>query len=252
MKTPFNWTCPYCNCAQVVIKEQQFLESRRFYLDVCKFKECALFFRAIACSNPDCKEVSLTASFSEGEMITSSNGTVHFKTIKVLDEYNLRPTSLAKPQPEFFPEVIVSDYTEACKIRDLSPKASATLSRRVLQGMIRDFCGIHKDSLYLEIKALEEASQAGKAPAGVTSETIEAMHHVRKIGNIGAHMEKDINVIVDVDPAEATTLIALIEMLFKEWYVARKNRENTLARLKAIADQKNVDKKTPQARKEEA
>jgi len=33
--------------------------------------------------------------------------------------------------------------------------------------------------------------------------TWEAIDAVRKLGNIGAHMEKDINVIVDVDPEEA-------------------------------------------------
>ena len=52
------------------------------------------------------------------------------------------PESDAKPQPEFIPEAIRQDYREACRIRDLSPKASATLARRCLQGMIRDFCAI--------------------------------------------------------------------------------------------------------------
>jgi hypothetical protein len=34
-----------------------------------------------------------------------------------------------------------------------------------------------------------------------------AIHAVRTIGNIGAHMEKDINLIVDVDPANPTLAI---------------------------------------------
>lgn len=37
---------------------------------------------------------------------------------------------------------------------------------------------------------------------------------VREIGNIGAHMEADINVIIDVDPDEAQILIDLVELLF--------------------------------------
>jgi hypothetical protein len=45
---------------------------------------------------------------------------------------------------------------------------------------------------------------------------VEAIDIVRNIGNIGAHMEADINVIVDVDPDEAQTLIELIETLFLE------------------------------------
>lgn len=55
----------------------------------------------------------------------------------------------------------------------------------------------------------------------MTWDSIEA---VRKIGNIGAHMEKDINVIVDVDPEEAGLLIGLIESLIDDWYVTRHQR----------------------------
>ena len=39
---------------------------------------------------------------------------------------------------------------------------------------------------------------AGQAPADVQADTVEAIDHVRGIGNIGAHMEADINVIIDV------------------------------------------------------
>jgi hypothetical protein len=41
------------------------------------------------------------------------------------------------------------------------------------------------------------------------------------LGNIGAHMEADVNVIVDVEAGEAKLLIGLIETLVDEWYVAR-------------------------------
>jgi hypothetical protein len=52
--------------------------------------------------------------------------------------WSLIPSSSAKTFPNYVPKVILDDYNEACLIRDLSPKASATLSRRCLQGMIRD------------------------------------------------------------------------------------------------------------------
>jgi hypothetical protein len=127
------------------------------------------------------------------------------------------------------------DYYEACKIRDLSSKASATLSRRVLQGMIRDFCGIKEKTLFHEIYKLETLSEEGKAPQGVTHETIEAMHHIRELGNIGAHMTEATNTIVDVDPDEAQMMIDLVEMLFADWYVARQQRTDKLAALKQAA-----------------
>ena len=81
---------------------------------------------------------------------------------------------------------------------------------------------------------------AGTAPSGVTAESVDAIDHVREIGNIGAHMEKDINLIIDVDPGEAEALIALIELLFDEWYVARHNRQERLGQLKLIADEKKA------------
>jgi hypothetical protein len=136
--------------------------------------------------------------------------------------------------PSCVPAAITADYTEACLIRDLSPKASATLSRRCLQGMIRDFWKISKARLVDEIKELQ---------SHIDSTTWDAIDAVRSVGNIGAHMEKDINVIVDVEPEEAQLLIGLIELLIKEWYVARHDREQRVAAISALAQQKAAQKK---------
>ncbi len=48
-------------------------------------------------------------------------------------------------------------------------------------------------------------------------------------------MERDINVIVDVGPGEAQALIELIELLFREWYVARHERAERIAGIGALA-----------------
>ncbi len=130
--------------------------------------------------------------------------------------------------PDWLPKPIRDDYEEACLIRDLSPKASATLSRRALQGMVRDFWGIKKGRLIDEIDALKDT---------VDPITWKAIDAVRSIGNIGAHMEKDINVIVEVEPDEAKKLIQLIEILVDDWYVARHDREE---RLKAVIELKEA------------
>ena len=92
----------------------------------------------------------------------------------------------AKVFPDYVPAAIRADYLEACLVRDLSPKASATLSRRCLQGMIRDFWGIKKARLIDEIEALKDKTD---------ELTWEAIDSVRSIGNIGAHMQKDIDLI---------------------------------------------------------
>ena len=134
------------------------------------------------------------------------------------------------------------DYLEACLIREKSPKASATLARRCLQGMIRDFCGITKPTLFKEVEELERRVNEDKAPKGVEPEHMAAIDALRKLGNIGAHMEKDISLIIEVDPGEAQALIELIEMLFEEWYVARKKRQDRLAAIVKIADDKDAAK----------
>lgn len=155
------------------------------------------------------------------------------------------PPSSAKPQPDYIPQPIRDDYNEACAIRDLSPKASATIIRRCLQGMIRDFCGIAKKRLVDEIDELRARVHDGRAPHGVQADTVEAIDQVRGIGNIGAHMEADINVIVDVDPDEAQILVELVELLFAEWYVARETRTQRLAKLKLIVDEKVRQRQLP-------
>ncbi|UOV00141.1 DUF4145 domain-containing protein [Chryseobacterium daecheongense] len=116
----------------------------------------------------------------------------------------------------------------------LSPKASATLSRRCLQGIIRDFWGISKSRLIDEINAIEEKVDP------LTWKSIDA---VRKVGNIGAHMEKDINLIIDVEPNEAKLLLELIELLFEEWYVHRYEREQKLKEIVELAKSKEDLKK---------
>lgn len=160
---------------------------------------------------------------------------------EAFETHHLRPENLSKQQPAYIPQPLREDYLEACLIRDKSPKASATLARRCLQGMIRDFCKISRGTLGGEIEALRKRVSEGSAPKGVTEESVDAIDAVRSIGSIGAHMEKDINVIVDVDPGEAQALIELIELLFDEWYVAQHRRASKLARVNSIAAEKKAE-----------
>ena len=146
----------------------------------------------------------------------------------------LLPDSLSKQYPDYIPEQIRQDYEEAYKIVKLSPKASATLSRRCLQGMIHDFWNVKEKNLNAEITALKDK---------VRPEEWKVMDCLRKLGNIGAHMEKDINLIVDIDSEEAEKLLKLIERLIEKWYVDRHDTENLYAEIIQTADQKEQDRK---------
>ena len=160
---------------------------------------------------------------------------------KVSIDLRLYPASKEKPFyfsyppknvaifPEYVPMQIRTDYIEALSIVDMSPKASATLARRCLQGMIHDFWGIKGKNLNAEITALN-----GKVPASQW----KAIDGLRKIGNIGAHMEKDVELIIDVDPDEAKNLLNLIELLVQKWYVARHDEEELYKSIVGTTEEK--------------
>lgn len=226
MSNTFAWTCPYCD-RNATISEHNYSVYLNGYDKNNKDGLLAIETLLVTCPNAICREYTIIVSLSKGEYF---NGRVRSEGDALLT-WNLKPSSSAKPLPTYIPKPVADDYNEACLIRDLSPKASATLSRRCLQGMIRDFWQVTKATLYLEIEAIKDK---------VDPEAWEAVDAVRSIGNIGAHMEKDISIIIDVDPKEAQLLIELIETLIDEWYVARHQRQERMRALKATADAKKV------------
>jgi Domain of unknown function (DUF4145) len=231
------WVCPFCNFAQIIGDDSKQTDHVNIALGGALPSQTSYATHAYGCTNPQCRRISLSLDL-HGFVYNGTQGRQkkYFTTC-------LLPRSSSKPQPDYIPYALREDYDEACAIRDLSPKAAATLVRRCLQGMIRDFCTItDKRTLNDEIQALKKLVDEGKAPSGVTEESVEAIDQVRGIGNIGAHMEKDIDLIVDVDPNEAQVLIELVEMLFEEWYVARHQRHERLARIKKIAETKQEAK----------
>ena len=81
--------------------------------------------------------------------------------------------------------------------------------------MIRDFWGVKAKNLVDEIDLIKDK---------ISADEYRVLNGIRRLGNIGAHMEKDVNTIVDIDPGEAQKLIKVLELLFKDWYIARHDR----------------------------
>lgn len=228
-----SWLCPYCNQ----------ISTEGSYIDkTCSFSvmnsivdgvtqpttiKAALYSRY--CPNPEC--LKFTVNFIMDELESTPIG---LRIKKRITDNRVLPIGATKIFPDYIPDAILNDYKEACLIRELSPKSSATLARRCLQGMIRDVWEVSEKNLALEIKAIEDK---------VESEMWEAIDSIRSIGNIGAHMEKDINIIVDVEPSEAQLLIELLEMLIQEWYVERHNKKLRLASIKSLAEKKQEERK---------
>ena len=233
---PFSWTCPYCGHKSVVttanyscelsalkINDNEECEVNQYHLHdkLCIFPEWIL------CPNTSCQKQTL--------IVTLIRFVQEMNNFEVVKQWNLLPGSMAKVYPEYIPEAIRNDYEEACAILEGSPKASATLARRCLQGMIRNFWKIDsKDSLFQEINAIKDK---------VDPDIWTAIDSLRKIGNIGAHMEKDIDKIVDVDVNEAESLIGLIEMLMEEWYIAEHKKKERISKIITIGHRKECERK---------
>ncbi len=103
---------------------------------------------------------------------------------------------------------------EATLILPDSPKASAALSRRCLQSLIRNEAQIENQRLSDQIQGLLDSA---RLPSWL-SENVDA---IRNVGNLGAHETKDLHTgeIVDVEPEEAEWLLEVLEGLFDFYFV---------------------------------
>ena len=131
---PFHWTCPYCD-RDTTISDSNYSHSH-FTQDI-KSEDGYRYFQSfiVVCPNPECTKFTLALTMFEYKRDIGDRWVAG----KALQTWNLIPPSTAKVFPDDVPKAIRDDYLEATLIRDLSPKASATLSRRCLQGIIRDF-----------------------------------------------------------------------------------------------------------------
>ncbi len=224
------WTCPHCSKPTTITENDQTTDQS----DLCFRDNCdnlRLTNRFIVCPNPNCRKVTLKVWLHK-QTYTPQYGSVTGDLIK---EWQLIPNSSAKSFPDYIPEAILVDYNEACLIRNLSPKASATLARRCIQGIIRDFWDVKPGRLVEEIEAIKDK---------VDPLLWKGIDTIRQIGNIGAHMEKDINLIVDVDPEEAGILLSLIEMLLQDWYIWREEKRKQLEDIERIGKEKQLERQS--------
>ena len=132
-----------------------------------------------------------------------------------IGRYLMRPKGSLRPNPpKEVPEIFAADYREASLVLADSPKASAALSRRCLQHLIREKSGIKKPDLAKEI---EELISSG----GLPSHLAEAVDAVRVIGNFAAHPIKAASTgeVLPVEPGEAEWILDVLDGLFDFYFV---------------------------------
>lgn len=133
----------------------------------------------------------------------------------VAEELLVYPKGISRsPISKDVGEEFARDYRESCLTINDSAKASAALSRRCLQNIIREKAGIKGANLDKEIDALLKTNSLPPYLA----KSIDA---VRVLGNFAAHPIKSTNTgeIVDVEPGEAEWLLDVLEGLFDFYFV---------------------------------
>ena len=153
---------------------------------------------------------------------------LHLATGKPLyDDYHLlidieevrtilvRPKGSSRPPcPVEVPNEFAEDYIEACLVLYDSPKASAALSRRCLQHIIREIAKVKPGNLADEIQQVIDSRT-------LPSHLVEVIDAVRNIGNFAAHPLKSekSGEILPVEPEEAEWNLDVLETLFDFYFV---------------------------------
>lgn len=140
---------------------------------------------------------------------------------KELERSGLKPTVInaypknvhTRSAPPEVPPELAEDFNEASAVIADSPKASAALSRRCLQHLLR-LQGFAQHDL---AKAID-AALAKKIMPGPLARNLDA---IRNIGNFAAHPTKNTNsgAIVEVEPEEAEWNLDVLIGLFDFFYV---------------------------------
>ena len=166
-------------------------------------------WRAKITSCPSCKNATIELSkyhYSEDNKLT------------IVEEFRAYPqNTFRRPTPQEVPPDIREDYEEACKVLPMSPKASAALSRRCLQAILRRQ-GYHQNNLVQQIDALLAEADVAKAIPSALRATVDA---IRNFGNFSAHPMTDQTTlqVIDVESDEADWCLEILEEMFDHYHV---------------------------------
>jgi hypothetical protein len=185
-------------------------------------KEFAYFVRSTVC--PSCFRMVLAV-----DQAPATNPGLTYRTWLAYPKQASRA-----PLPAEVPDPYRQEYVEACNVLADSAKASAAVSRRCLQMVLRDVAKVKPSDLSKEIDEV-----LPKLP----SHLAEAIDAIRNVGNMAAHPIKSTNTgeVVDVEPGEAEWLLDALEGLFDFYFV----QPAILQKKRAALNQKLAEAKKP-------
>lgn len=145
--------------------------------------------------------------------LTLYNGSTVYSTMRCYPRTGPFP-----PAPSDVPKSISMDYSEANEVLPISPKASAALARRCLQGILSSHSYTGRDLVKQIDSALSETDASKSLPSSLR-ENIDA---IRNFGNFSAHPITDQTTlqVVDVEEGEAEWCLQILLDLFDHYYVA--------------------------------
>ena len=138
----------------------------------------------------------------------------HVAPGRELSRQFVRPRSATRPAPSInVPDKFRADYVEAALVLADSPQASAALSRRCLQRILREVAKVKHGNLAGEI---DQVLGSGQLP----SHLAEAIDAVRNIGNFAAHPIKSTNSgeVLPVEPGEAEWTLDVLDGVFDFYF----------------------------------
>lgn len=131
------------------------------------------------------------------------------------NQYVLLPrVSSRPPTPPEVPPDLASLYNEAALILTDSPRASAALSRRAMQQVLRDEAHAPAGTPYSEIEWV-------LANASLPSYVTDSLHELRQIANYANHPIKSTSIgdYLEVEPGEAEWTLDTLDALFDHYFV---------------------------------
>jgi len=128
-------------------------------------------------------------------------------------QHVLWPRATARsPVPKEVTGHIAEDYTEAAAVLSLSPKASAALSRRCLQSVLREAAGT---------KSKDLSDQIDEVLPSLPTNLSTNLDAIRAVGNFAAHPLKSqqTGAILYVEPGEAEWNLDVLDDILDFYYV---------------------------------
>ncbi len=196
--------CPHCS---------QGFHDQPAYYSICKDNNDDWVISSRTC--PECKKPIFILHNGTACYVSKTMGQRYCSgVVREKNNYLVYPKGIIRPCPKEVSDKYADDFKEACLVLSDSPKASAALSRRCLQDLLRDVAKVKPGILSKEIKEFINRK-------GTPTHIADALDAVRNIGNFATHPIKDKHTgeVLPVEPGEAEWNLDVIESLFDFLFV---------------------------------